>query len=215
MAENMFSFFIFRDTRVDGNLPFTSSAILAEVDAATSLTTAFARLNQAAKTEGKNGKLKSLFIIAHGMGTGDTTTLNDFWWQGGTGVQTGQERLTSANVSNWSAIKNTVDYIVVYACGAAYTGNQILDPQATNDGQALLSALSRYTNAIVYAADRIQRYFPSDFNFGRWEGTVYMFQPGGQVVPNYRPPIELIDVTSPIDELRLNGRNIGDIRRNV
>src|SRR5690348_11049520 len=127
MDDNMFDFFIFRDKRVDGDLPITSTTILSEVDAATSLTTAFTRLNQAARTQGKGGKLKGLFLVAHGMGTGNASSENDFWWQGGIGVQIGKENLTSANVANWSAIKNTVDYIVVYACGAAYTGHQILN----------------------------------------------------------------------------------------
>lgn len=215
MAENMFEFFIFRDKRVDGN--FTNSAvsqILVELNGSTPLTDAFTRLNTAAKTQGRGGKLSTLFILGHGRGSGDTTTKYDFWWQGGQGVQLGQENLTAANVSSWAAIRNSVSFIVVYACGAAYTGNTILNPQNTNDGQALMSALARHTNAIVYAADRIQWYFPTDFNFGRWEGTVYMFQPNGVVVRDFRPPTDVIDIVAPLpDDPMFDG--IRSLRRNA
>jgi hypothetical protein len=200
MAETMFESFIFRDKRVDGNLPLAASQILTELDASTPLADAFTRLKTAAKTQGTNAKLKTLFIVAHGMGRGDATTFSDFWWQGGTGVQVGKENLTAANVSDWAAIRGSVTYIVVCSCGAAYSGNTILDPRTTNDGGALMSALSKHTNAIVYAADRIQWYFPTNLNFGGWEGTVYMFQPGGQVVANFRPPTEMIDVVSPVPD---------------
>jgi hypothetical protein len=201
MADNMFDFFIFRDERVQGNFANSAvSQILMELNGSSPLANAFTRLNTAAKTQGAGGKLNTLFIIGHGLGSGDLTTKSDFWWQGGQGVQIGQENLTAANVSNWAAIRNTVDIIVVYACGAAYSGHTILNPQNTNDGQALMSALAKHTNAIVYAADRIQWFFPSDFNFGRWEGTVYMFQPNGVVVRGFRPPTEIIDVTAPIPD---------------
>ena len=197
MADNMFDFFVFRDKRLKGDLPLSSTTILAEVDASTPLSNAFDRLTLAAKTQGKGGKLKGLFILAHGMGTGDLTGSSDFWWKGGTGVMLGQEDLTAANVVKWSAIKNTVDYIVVYACGAAYTGHPVLSPQTVNDGQSLMSDLARHTNAIVYAADRIQWYTPGSFDFGRWEGTVYMFLPGGVVIQDFRPPTEVHDVIAP------------------
>ena len=196
MGQKMTNYFIFRDMRLKGNLPFTASvAISSQLDGATPLSTAFSRLALNART---SGKIKTLFILCHGLGDGPS--LNDLWWYGGQGLQLGQEGLNSANVGNWAAIKDMVENIVVYACGAAYSGQAaISDPNKTSDGRGLMSSLAKQTNAIVYAADRIQYYYPDDFNFGKWEGTVSAFFPVGLIVSGVRPPTEVIDVISPIE----------------
>lgn len=192
MAESMTKYFILRDARLDGKLPFMAAALItSQVDASTSLTTAFARIRMAAQM---NGKIKSLFILCHGWGTGPGDI--DLWWHGGMGLQLGKEGLKTANVSSWAAIKDCVENIVVYACGAAYTGPTWTAPYA-NDGQSLMKSLAKHTNAVVYAADRIQTYYTDDLNFGKWEGTVYMFFPTGIVLPNFQPPAHIIDVTAP------------------
>lgn len=197
MSESMTKYFIFRDARLKGNLPFMASALISShLDATTPLATAFSRINLASQV---NGKIKTLFILCHGYGSGPSA--NDLWWYGGQGLQLGKEGLNSGNVANWAAIKNTVENVVVYACGAAYSGPaSIYSPDKTSDGRGLMTSLAKHTNAVVYAADRIQRYYPSDFNFGKWEGTVSAFFPVGMVVSGVRPPTEVIDVISPIED---------------
>lgn len=194
MSENMFNYFILRDARLKGSLPFLAGGLItSQVDALTPLATAFSRISMTAKAR---GKLKTLFILCHGYGSGSGQS--DFWWHGGIGLQLGKESLTSANVSAWSAIKDCVETIVIYACGAAYTGpSSWTNLQSINDGQSLMKELSKRTNAVVFAADRIQWYLPVDMNFGKWEGTVYMFFPTGLVLPNFTPSAELIEVISP------------------
>lgn len=197
MSQNITNFFIFRDTRLKGELPFTASwLITSQLDPGTPLTNAFARLKMAVNM---HGKLKTLFILCHGDGQG-VSTKSDFWWQGGTGLSLGKEGVTERNVSAWAAIKDCVENIVVYACGAAYSGPAVWggSPERHN-GKALMKSLSTYTNAVVFAADRIQWYYPSDFNFGKWEGTVYAFYPFGGIIPDIKPPTEVIDVISPIE----------------
>lgn len=195
----MFEYFILKDKRLEGSLPYVAGMLISsDLDASTTLQTAFTRINMAAKAY---GKLKTLFIICHGYGTGIAQWADDFWWKGGTGLQLGKEEVNAGNVASWAAIKNSVDFIVVYACGAAYTGQSSpFSPQAKNDGQGLMKQLSAHTNAIVFAADKIQWYYPDDLNFGKWEGNVYMFFPTGAVVPGFAPPVDVIDVTSPLPE---------------
>jgi hypothetical protein len=61
-----------------------------------------------------------------------------------------------------------------------------------------MGALAIHTGAVVYAADRIQWYSKFNdggFDFGAWEGTVYLFPPSGSSpVPVDRAPVELADV---------------------
>lgn len=185
----MLKYFIIRDKRLAGNLPSTvgSALITSEVDATTPLSTAFLRVNTAAKL---NGKLKTLFLLCHGI----EASWGNFRF-GGKGLELGQERLLATNVNNWTAIKDAVDFIVVYACSAAYTGMHS-PPQSTvvSDGQALMSNLAKNTNASVFAANRTQWYNPHNFDFGKWEGTVFQFLPSGHVVPNIAPSKEVWEI---------------------
>lgn len=187
----MFQFFILRDLRLEGSLPTAQGTLIStHVDGSTPLSNAFARINTAARN---HGKLKTLFILCHGMGTGYGNT-SDFWWRGGTGLRLGQENLTAANVSAWTSIKNSVENIVVYACGAAYSGVSSITSTTQNDGQSLMTELAKNTNAIVYAADQIQWYFPANYNFGRWEGIVYRFYPSGVKIMGLLPPTEITEI---------------------
>jgi hypothetical protein len=180
---------ILRDTRLKGYMSSVVGAVMmVEVDGATSLATAFRRIETAAKLN--KGKLETLFILCHGIGSG--LVLDDGWWRGGQGLELGLENVNSTNVSNFSAIKNLVKSIVVYACGAAYTG--ISPTGVTSDGRTLMAELSRQTNTVVYAADKVQWYSPNNFNFDKWEGTVYMFTPSGNVYPNFKPTFEMAEV---------------------
>jgi len=201
MAEDLLKYFIFRDKRLKGKLSYASLAILSELDEDTSVTTAFGRLYLQAKNQ---GKINTLFILCHGY-------VNDFD-QGGLGLELGKEDLTINNVIKWAALKELVDTIVVCACSAAYTGHSMLQPWIVQDGQALMSSLSKITGATVYAADRLQTYFTNDFNFGKWEGTVYTFWPDGKTYAGALPETEIIDVISPMPY----GTYYGDVidRRN-
>lgn len=198
MSDEITNYFIFRDSRLKGNLPFVATALItSHLDETTPLANAFSRIKVAASIR---GKIKTLFILCHGNGSG-MGNRSDFWWHGGRGLQLGKEGVRLGNVSTWAAIKDCVENIVVYACGAAYTGpSSWTNLQVNNDGRSLMASLAKYTNAIVFAADQIQWYSPGNFNFGKWEGTVYMFFPTGLIVSNFNPPIEVIDVISPLPE---------------
>lgn len=199
MAHDIFNYFIFRDARLQGNLPAIPGTLITQtLDAATPLATAFSRLNASAAMY---GKIKTLFVMCHGEGSGNAASDDDFWWRGGLGLELGKEGLNSKNVNAWAAIKNSVETIVIYACGAAYKGpSSPTLPIVHNDGQGLMAALATKTGAVVFASDLIQWYYPDDFNFGKWEGTLYMFLPGGIRVRASAPPAEVIDVISPISD---------------
>lgn len=192
MAKNLMKYCIFWDLRVRGNMPHDGHLVTQVLDAGTPLQIAFAKINFVAKSY---GKLKALFIIAHGIGRG--IPVHDALWYGGGGVRIGREDLTAANVSAWSAIKDSVEYIVLYVCGAAYTGPAALVHPGTlekRDGKSLMLSLAKYTNAVVFAGESLQWYAPSNLNFGNWEGTVYMFDPAGMWIPHPSPPSDLSDI---------------------
>lgn len=168
----MLNYLVLRDARLEGHPSRLAGMWLtATVDQNISLTTAFMRINSQAKV---NGKIQTLYVLCHGYGSGPA---NDILWRGGLGLQLGQEDVTTANVSIWSAIKDSVSTIVVHSCGAAYSGASIMSPSTPGTGQTLMSELARYTNAVVFAADKLQYYSPAGLDFGDWEGTVYMFTP--------------------------------------
>lgn len=191
----MFKYFILRDRRLKGNLPAIPEVMITfALDASVPIANALTRVNTAAQL---HGKLKTLFILCHGFGEGWGTT-SDFWWRGGKGLQLGTENLQSNNVNLWQQIRNQVENIVVYACGAAYTGmSSITNNRSKSDGQQLMTTLAMNTGANVYAADKIQWYFPKNYDFGRWEGTVYWFMPSGLKVANFLPPTEVTEVVTP------------------
>ncbi len=175
--------------RLDGYLPPIPGALItANVDGSTSLITAFSRINTAAQI---TGKLDTLFILCHGY----QTSFAGFSFGGGGGLQLGREDLTPANVGNWVAIKNLVKYIVIYSCGTAYTGiSSPMTPNVLSDGKTFMSNLAKHTNSTVFAADQTQWYFPSNYDFGKWEGIVYMFTPAGNIYPGSLPVNELMEI---------------------
>lgn len=185
----MLKYFILRDTRLNGYLPLVAGTLItANVDGSTSLTTAFSRINIAARM---NGKLNTLFVLCHGY----QSRFAGFSFGGGQGLQLGSEDLNAANVGNWVAIKNSVKYIVIYACGTAYTGiSSPTTPTVLSDGKKLMTNLAKHTNATIFAAEQTQWYFPSNYDFGKWEGTVYMFTPAGNVYPGELPVNELMEI---------------------
>jgi len=167
---------------------------IANLDATTPLRTLFNHVTHFAGA----GKIHSLFVLCHGY-AGVDRRLRVSMDAGGMGLQLGKEDVTQANVNVWTAIKNKVSNIVIYACAAADTqpGNEY----TRNDGRYLMGALALCTNADVYAADKIQWYGMhrglrnGAFNFGSWEGKVYRFSHdtgAGVQVPAV--PVELTDV---------------------
>lgn len=183
----MYEYLMLRDTRLEGNARTIGGAVnQCLVNQNISLPTAFSRINSTAKMY---GKIKTLYILCHGYGNGPDW---DVLWRGGLGLQLGKEDLTTANVSSWAAIKDSVATIVVHSCGAAYSGPSIMSPSTPGTGQTLMSDLARYTNAVVFAADKLQWYSKSGLNFGEWEGTVYMFlpSPGGFKLAGLAPQID-------------------------
>lgn len=185
----MSEFLILRDKRLQGELPLISGTLITiNVDGATSLITAFSRINATTKM---NGKLNTLFILCHGF----QSSWGPYVFGGGNGLQLGMENLLAANVNLWAAIKNSVKYIVVYACGVAYKGiSSPTTPNVQSDGQAMMTNLAKQTNATVFAAERTQWYFPKNYDFGKWEGTIYMFTPAGHVYPNSLPVTEIMEI---------------------
>lgn len=185
----MLKYFILRDMRLNGYLPLVASTLItANVNGSISLSTAFSRINIAAQI---NGKLDTLFVLCHGY----QNSFAGFSFGGGQGLQLGAEDLNATNVKNWAAIKNSFKYIVIYACGTAYTGiSSPITPTVMNDGKALMINLAKQTNATVFAAEQTQWYFPNNYDFGNWEGTVYMFTPAGNVYPGSLPVYEIMEV---------------------
>lgn len=185
----MSKYFIVRDRRLNGSLPKKLQPITAFVDATTSMQNALVTI---AGNVAVTGKIKSLFILCHGYESGFS-----FLTQGGLGLQLGKEDLKPSTVDQWKVINGMVERIVVYSCGAAYTGTDYFNG-STHDGQSLMSKLAKNTGAFVFAADKTQWYNPNFYDFGEWEGNVYMFFPTGGMFP-FQPSDDLQDVVKDLN----------------
>jgi hypothetical protein len=187
----MFEYLILRDRRLSGSLPFlTSLTITFNLDATVPLRNAFSRVDTSFSLNG--GKLHTIFILCHGFaGTNPSAQMS--MDAGGMGLQLGRENVLHGNVNLWESIKDKTSNIVVYSCAASNTeaGNE----GSTADGKYLMGALAIHTNATVYAADRIQWYQTTDYDFGAWEGQLWQFPPsGGSPTRSAGPPVGLRDV---------------------
>ncbi|HVN21137.1 MAG TPA: hypothetical protein VMU05_20290 [Dongiaceae bacterium] len=192
----MANYVALRDRRLQGGVPNRPRLTIINTDENTSLRSAFAQINAAART----GRINTLFILCHGF-AGENTRGAVCMDAGGMGLLLGKENMLHGNVSMWRAIANKIDNIVVYACGAGDTqpGNE----GTTADGKYLMGALAIHTNASVFAADKIQWYstFQNSphgrFDFGDWEGTLWDFPPTGTAAtPVLSAPVEFADVMS-------------------
>ena len=187
----MFEYLIIRDTRLSGTLPFIPGALITcSVNGSTPTNNIFSRINTA--TTLNNGKLNTIFILCHGY-AGSNNRAGISMDAGGMGLQLGKDDVKHDNVDKWTAIKDKTENIVVYSCAAANTeaGNE----GSAADGRYLMGALAIHTNANVYAADRIQWYGPTNYNFGSWEGDLYCFPPSGSPGNRVsRPPVELSEI---------------------
>lgn len=187
----MSEYAILRDLRLTGNMPsgFTSwwhNLNQVSVYGSIHLRTAFWRLRHFYE---QHGRMHTLFILCHGF-AGDNIVRRQSGDFGGGGLQLGLECVKHDNVAMWASIRGYFNNIVVYACAAGNTerGSEF----TTQDGQYLMGALAIHTNTPVYAADRIQWYNPSNFDFGNWEGQLMRFPPTGVRPTNVsRVPVDL------------------------
>src|SRR5690606_16945959 len=125
---------------------------------------------------------QNLCILCHGY-AGQSERGQLCGDMGGEGLELGREGMLHTNVARWSAIRGDISNIVVHACGAADTQPENVGTNA--DGKYLMGSLAIHANVTVYAADRIQWYFGSTgtIDFGRWEGTLWKFEPSGSFAP--------------------------------
>ncbi len=192
----MSEYVVVRDNRLQGTLPGAlmscrNNLNIISTTATTRLQTVFTQINQFKQA---NGKIHTMFILCHGY-AGQSNNLRMCGDFGGQGLQLGREGVLHTNVDMWTQVKNTVHNIVVYACAAANTevGNEF----TREDGQYLMGALAIYTNAVVYAADRIQWYNPGNLDFGSWEGHLFQFRPDGRPSQQVRrAPVEFSELAS-------------------
>ena len=183
------SFCILRDARLLGNLGWVYAPYTFTVGATTPLASAFQQISTRVSL---SGKLHTLFILCHGIQRqGFLSGHSRKWFYGGFGLSLGRENVLPSNVGNWRSIRDRVNNIVVYACGAGDT--EPGDQGGPADGQALMRALARNTNACVFAADETQVYDSASCNFGKWEGQVFCFTPSGLTFGGL-PPRELVEI---------------------
>lgn len=97
--------------------------------------------------------------------------------RGGFGLQICTENLTNSNHSMLSRWNGLIQRIVIYSCAAADTHRS--NRNAWGDGNLLMREIAAYTGAYVVAANVTQYYSYNPINFGRWEGTVYEYDPRG------------------------------------
>jgi len=183
-----------RDRRLAGGVPARPKLAIVNTDKTTSLTHAF----RAISANAGRGRIDSLFILCHGY-AGYNKRARISVDAGGMGLQLGTEEVRHENVAMWTAVRDKVTNIVIYACGAADTqpGNR----GTSADGRYLMGALALHTNATVYAADLIQWYDTykglenGAYEFGAWEGNLLRFKPDGCSIDRVpRAPTELADV---------------------
>lgn len=182
---------VLHDRRLQGGAPAGRNISTLQVDGGTSLTSAFTLI----RTLKQLDDIQRLYVLCHGYaGMSERgAACGDY---GGMGLQLGAEDVLHSNVSSWSAIRGCVPTIVVYSCGAADT--QPENRGSSADGKYLMGALALYTQATVYAGDRIQWYHTGSvgdgtINFGSWEGTLWKFDPSGSFgpAPGNRVPVEV------------------------
>jgi len=184
-----------RDRRLKGGVPARDRLYIINTDGTTPLARAFNEINATVRYA---GAFHTMFVFCHGYAGTNPRGLVSMDC-GGQGLELGAESVLHRNVAMWSAIKNQVQHIVIYACAAA---NTLPDNFGTKyDGRYLMGALAIHTGAHVYAADLIQWYSRyggltnGRFMFRDWEGQLWYFPPSGdypEVVS--APPVEFSDV---------------------
>jgi hypothetical protein len=188
----MAKYIVLHDQRLGGSAPQRRSITNLTVNASISLFGLFPVIRALGQLDGPQG----LYVLCHGY-AGINNSQRVCTDAGGMGLQLGREGVLHSNVSRWSELRGAFSSIVVYSCAAADT--QWANRGTAADGQYLMGALALYTNATVYAADRIQWYRTAGgaangtIDFGAWEGTLWKFEPNGLSSPvqGNRVPTEL------------------------
>lgn len=182
---------VLRDTRLAGTFPAAltarSDVTFVTVNDTTTLSSKLVTLGTTARADPTPAK--TLFILCHGY-AGESERLASCGDFGGQGLQLGRESVMHGNVSMFTALAGAFQNIIIYACAAGNTesGNE----GTTEDGRYLMGAIAIHANANVYAADRIQWYQQTGFDFGVWEGRLLKFLPTGQPPTTVSaPPVEL------------------------
>ncbi len=192
----MYKYLALRDRRLEGGVPARPRLSIVNVDEHTISSSLFHQIKGAASAAG--GRIDTMFVFCHGF-AGENVNAGVSMDAGGMGLELGRDCVLHSNVHRWAAIKDKVKDMVVYSCAAANTEQN--NAGTTADGKYLMGALAIYTNATVYAADRIQWYntyhgLPNGaFNFGKWEGTLWRFPPSGNPPTALNgAPVEFSDV---------------------
>jgi len=184
-----------RDRRLEGGVPARDRLYIINTDEWTPLARAFNEINATVRYA---GAFDTMFVFCHGY-AGENPGRLVSMDAGGQGLELGAETVLHGNVGMWSAIKNKVQNIVIYACASANTEPENVGTNA--DGRYLMGALAIHTGAHVYGGDLIQWYLTHGdlsfgrFEFGKWEGNLWHFPPSGTgsgIVS--APPVEFSDV---------------------
>jgi hypothetical protein len=201
-------FVMIHDRRVRAGIPARQDLGIINTDAMTRLHFVFARIHRFAR----QAPIDTLYILAHGTGGVNAKPAQDEVHSymrpggvcldaGGMGVKLGAEGIRHYNVQMWREIRGRVRRIVLFSCAAADTqpGNE----GTVADGQYLMGALAIYTEARVFAANRIQRFWRwrelahGRFQHPEWQGTLFEFSPrngAGKPVKANRAPVEFGEV---------------------
>lgn len=173
------------DTRLEGPTPTALADFNFKVNAQYPISGLIQTINASVAAS-----ISRLMIMCHGYESTDTGSAC-IPMSLGFGLQLCKEDLTLSNVSVMNGFYDSVEDIILYACGPANTAPFA---QGTyGDGRRFCSEMAAYTNANVYASDVTQfydnlKYDPTrlvceviPINFGQWEGNVYRFSPDGSI----------------------------------
>ena len=173
------------DKRLLGNPPAIAQNTF-QVDANWELSNAFLWVGNYARSK---GGLDILYVMCHGLyGWEENRQLQASIAIGGYGLQLCKQGLTLATMNVVATnIRSLISNIVIFACGAASAQSNNWGTGRAGDGQHFCKELAKRTRSVIYAADRMQvyTYYPGSatlpLDFGRWEGTVYRFDPDGSI----------------------------------
>lgn len=175
---------ILHDTRLTGEVEAGLGQVV-KVDARTTLAQAFNSVKAAARSSDAE-----LVIACHGYTTHTYNNSSNAEARGGFGLQLCQEDLRVGNVQEARVLSGHFQKVWIMACAIA--GAQ------AHSSRPFCREFAGYVNAPVIAADRNQIYYPGHYDngagrshmalrFGRWEGTVYQFEPDGTFAPIENP----------------------------
>jgi hypothetical protein len=196
----MANFVVVRDFRLHAGVPNRPGLGIINTDERTPLSSVFQRINAYARW----GRIKAIFILAHGKAGKDYRPRTDGTKSfsapgvvckdaGGMGVSVGAEGIRHYNVQLWSAIRGRAKNIVIYACAAADT--QLGNEGTLADGKYLMGALALHTGATVFAATGVQymrtynNLCNGRFIHPKWSGQLFRFPPDGSPGKPIPPPV--------------------------